>query len=392
MDCNTTEIVEWLADGARDAVEADHVLTQLCERLVACGIRLFRVTVYVRTLDPLYLGRRFIWRADTPVQIDGAPYDLLERPAFRNSPMVFVAEHTATVRRRLADADCPLDFPVLPELREEGVTDYLMVPLVFTNGEVHLASWTTRAPGGFRRAELLGINAIVAPLARVAEVRALRRTATNLLNTYVGRQAGERILAGKIRRGDSEAIHAAIWLSDMRGFTTLADTVRPELLIDVLNRYFDCQVPAIEKHGGEVLKFMGDGLLAIFPVDGDAGARDRVCADVLAAAREARQAVAALEGPASAGTAARVRCGIALHLGEVLYGNIGGASRLDFTCIGPGVNLAARLEKLTGRLGRTILASADFARHCADAFRPAGEFALAGFAQPQVAFGLKDEA
>src|SRR5215468_5683354 len=146
------------------------------------------------------------------------------------------------IRRRLADADCPIDFPMLAELRDEGITDYLASPLLFTDGEIHLATWTTRQPGGFRDAQIEAIESIVAPLARVAEIRALRRTAGNLLDTYVGNSAGERILAGQIRRGDTESIHAAIWLSDMRGFTRLAETVPPRDMISLLNRYFDCQV------------------------------------------------------------------------------------------------------------------------------------------------------
>jgi adenylate cyclase len=209
-----------------------------------------------------------------------------------------------------------------------------------------------------------------------------------LLDTYVGRHAGARILAGQIRRGDTEAIHAAIWLSDMRGFTSLADRLAPQRLIDLLNRYFDAQVPPILDRGGEVLKFMGDGLLAIFPVapeDGDAGT---ACANALAAARDARARIGALTPPADAND---VRFGLALHLGDLLYGNIGGETRLDFTCIGPAVNLAARLEKLAGELGRAILASADFARRCPGALLPVGEFALKGFDAAQRVYGLADE-
>ena len=198
---------------------------------------------------------------------------------------------------------------------------------------------------------------LIAPLARVAEIRAWYRVAGNLLTTYVGKNAGERVLAGHIRRGDTEAIYAAIWLSDMRGFTALADTLPPQDLVDLLNRYFDCQVPAIVDHGGEVLKYMGDGLLAIFPIGAE---RDfsTICAAALAAGKDARDKIAALDTTDRDGSG--LRFGLALHVGDVLFGNIGSGNRLDFTCIGPAVNLAARLEKLAGRLGRTILASEDF--------------------------------
>ena len=181
-----------------------------------------------------------------------------------------------------------------------------------------------------------------------------------LLDTYVGRSPGERILAGHIRRGDIEEIHAAIWLSDMRGFTALADRIPPRQLIDLLNRYFDCQVPAILDHGAEVLKFMGDGLLAIFPIAGDNSDADEVCCRTLAAARQVRTNVAALSETIAAESFDALRFGLALHVGEVLYGNIGSGNRLDFTCIGPAVNLTARIEKLTGQLGRVVLASGRF--------------------------------
>jgi adenylate cyclase len=200
-----------------------------------------------------------------------------------------------------------------------------------------------------------------------------------LLDTYVGHDAGERILAGHIRRGDIEEIHAAIWLSDMRGFTALADTVPPRELIGLLNHYFDCQVPVILDHGAEVLKFMGDGLLAIFTIAGDEA---EVCKRTLAAARQAQTNVAALGRSAMPG----LRFGLALHIGDVLYGNIGSGNRLDFTCIGPAVNCAARIEKLTSQLGREILASDEFARHCPEEFTALGEFRLAGFSAQQPVF------
>jgi adenylate cyclase len=177
-----------------------------------------------------------------------------------------------------------------------------------------------------------------------------------------------------------------IWLSDMRNFTALAGSIPPPDLIVLLNRYFDCQVPPITEHGGEVLKFMGDGLLAIFPLAGETDPRD-VCRAALSAAKAVQEAVASLSGWPATGP----RYGVALHIGELLYGNIGAANRLDFTCIGPAVNLAARLEELASRLGRTTVFSAEFARYCGAGIAPLGEFALAGFRQPQPVYGLADE-
>ncbi|MGC1235889.1 MAG: adenylate/guanylate cyclase domain-containing protein, partial [Xanthobacteraceae bacterium] len=381
-------VVQWLVHGARNAPLSHEVLTELCQRLVAAGLPLWRVMVFVRTLHPEIVGRRFVWHPETGTEVTDGSFELLERRSFIESPMMHVAKTGESFRRRLADPDCIMDYGILHELRAEGVTDYFVAPLHFSGGDVHFSSWSTRQPGGFTDAEIEAIEAIIPPLARIGEIRAWYRVASNLLTTYIGKNAGERVLAGHIRRGDTEAIHAAIWLSDMRGFTVLADTLPPQNLVDLLNRYFDCQVPAIEQHGGEVLKFMGDGLLAIFPI-GAEGDFPAICASALAAGRAARDNIAALDaaedGPA-------LRFGLALHLGDVLFGNIGSGNRLDFTAIGPAVNLAARLEKLAGRLGRTILASEDFVDYCGDdGLQPVGRFAVAGFAAEQMVFGLADE-
>jgi adenylate cyclase len=381
---NIRAITDWLIDGARSAPLPQDVLSQLSERLVACGIPLWRVAVFVNTLHPQIIGRRFIWLPGAGVEISEGRFGLFDTPEFRNNPVARVYATRNALRRRLADPGCAMDFPILQELRAEGVTDYLALPMFFTDGAVQLVTCTTRQPGGFTDSQVAGIEAIMTPLARVAEIRAWRRTASTLLDTYVGHDAGERILAGQIHRGDIEEIHAAIWLSDMRGFTALADRQPPRVLIDLLNRYFDCQVPVILDHGAEVLKFMGDGLLAIFAIAGDEA---KVCMRALAAARQAQANIAELSGAAMPG----LRFGLALHIGDVLYGNIGSGNRLDFTCIGPAVNFAARLEKLAGELGRGILASSEFAKHCAGEFRALGEFTLPGFSAPQRVFGLEDE-
>jgi adenylate cyclase len=386
--CDTTSVAEWLIDGARSAPEPPQVLAQCSERLLGCGIPLWRVAVFVRTLHPDIPGRAFVWRSGEEVQVRAADFELFESEEFRNSPVVAVYKRGVAIRRRLADPACPIDFAVLSDLLAEGATDYLASPLFFTNGATQVATFTTRQPGGFTDAQIAGLEAILAPLARVAEVRALRREATTLLDTYVGHHAGARILDGQIRRGHVEAIQAAIWLSDMRGFTAAADGLPLETLIELLNRYFDCQVPAILESGGEVLKFMGDGLLAIFPIDGADPAA--VCARALAAALDARARIAAMTAPSGLAGGGGIQFGLALHVGQVLYGNIGGGNRLDFTCIGPAVNLAARLEKLAGKLGRTIVASGDFAVHCPGALLPIGEFQVAGFSAAQTGFGIQE--
>jgi len=381
---DTRPVVDWLINGARPAATPQEMFLQLCTRLVAGGIPLWRAGIFVRTLHPDIIGRSFLWRADGEVVVNEAPFEFLGTEEYRKSPILTARTSGKAIRRRLLDPESPLDFPILLELRAEGVTDYLVSPLFFSNGEIHAVSWATRAPQGFSEADIAGLEAVAAPLARVAEGRAWRRVAGVLLDTYVGHRAGERILAGQIRRGHTETIAAAIWLSDLRDFTELTDHRTTDEVIAFLNGYFDCQVPAIAAEGGEVLKFMGDGLLAIFPLEAGRDA-EVVCAAALAAARAAAAAVGKLD---ALGDAAGVRFGLALHIGDLLYGNIGGGNRLDFTAIGPAVNLTSRLERLARDLGQTVVASGEFARHCPAGLEPLGSFALRGFGAPQTVFGL----
>jgi adenylate cyclase len=376
-------VADWLAGGALSGPRSEDVLAELCQRMVECGVPLWRVAVFVTTLHPDVMGRRFLWQAEAGVTTSEALFEITETEDFRTSPFSTVYATRQLLRRRLADSDCPIDFAILRDLRAKGAMDYAAFPLLFTDGTIHVATWTTKHAGGFTLKQFADLESIIAPLARVAEIRALRRTAGNLIDTYVGHQTGERILAGKIRRGYVEAIRAAVWLSDMRGFTMLSEQAPPQAVIGVLNRYFGCQVPAILDHGGEVLKFMGDGLLAIFPIAGDNDAAT-VCRRTLSCALEVRTRIAEL--PCKTENEASIRFGLALHVGEVLYGNIGGGNRLDFTCIGPAVNLAARLEKIAATLGETIVASAYFASHCPRKFARRGKFSMAGFVAPQTVF------
>ena len=383
------DITDWLIDGARSARAPSEMMTQACERLVAAGLPLWRVGVFIQTLHPEIFGRNFIWRPGMEVAVGTADFDVQESAEFKQSPLAILYEKVQEVRYRLDDPESRT-FPFFEDMRAEGVTDYLAIPFLFVDGSIHSTSWTTKHPGGFSDGDLATIRRLVPPLARIIEVTVLRGTATTLLDTYVGNRAGARILSGQIRRGHTETMHAAIWLSDLRGFTALSDRLSPDTMVKVLNGYFDCQVPAILKHGGEVLKFMGDGLLAVFPVEQDGGDGE-VCLRVLEAARKARAGVGALTFPGVGNTTERFRFGVALHVGDVLYGNIGGGNRLDFTCIGPAVNLAARLEKLAGQLHRTIVASSAFAAICSGGWHELGEFPIAGFAMPQHVYGRLDE-
>jgi len=383
------KLTEWLIDGARTAPSPPRMMAETCERLVAAGLPLWRVGIFIRTLHPDIIGRNLIWRPGEEVAVGSANYDTLNSPEFLNSPLAIVFREGREVRA-LLDGPDGKRFPLFDDLRKEGVTDYIALPLVHIDGSFHASSWTTRQPGGFTDEQLNALRSLMAPFARLVEIIRLRRTASILLDTYVGNRAGERILGGQIRRGHTDTMNAAIWLSDLRGFTALSDRLPAETVVDILNQYFDCQVAAIRTHDGEVLKFMGDGLLAVFPIDEYVGDVRKVCARVLEAARESRANVEALQYPIG-DTIERFRFGVALHVGRILYGNIGGGDRLDFTCIGPAINLAARLEKMASRLHRTIVASQAFADACPDAWTDLGEFPIAGFSKPERVYGLGDE-
>jgi len=383
------KVTDWLIDGARSAPSPTRMMAETCERLVQAGLPLWRVGVFVRTLHPDIFGRNFVWRPGAEVVLGTVDFDIRNTPEFRNSPLAIVFGEGREVRCRLDDPESK-SVPFFDDMRAEGVTDYIALPLLFMDGSINASSWTTKQPGGFSDDELAALKTVVTPLARVAEIINLRRTASILLDTYVGNRAGERILGGQIRRGHADSMHAGIWLSDLRGFTALSDRLPAETVVDILNGYFDCQVSSIRAHGGEVLKFMGDGLLAVFPIDEYVGDIQQVCSSVLEAARESRASVEAMHYPIG-DIVERFRFGVALHVGRILYGNIGGGNRLDFTCIGPAVNLAARLEKIAGRLHRTIVASAGFAGICAGGWADLGEFPIAGFSKAERVYGLQDE-
>jgi adenylate cyclase len=383
------QITNWLIDGARSVVNSPRLMAEVCERLVEAGLPLWRVGFFVRTLHPDIFGRNFIWRLGAEVEFGTVDFKILDSPDFHKSPLIHVFQQGLEVRARVDDPQSRR-FPIVEDMRAEGVTDYIALPLLFTDGAVHASSWSTKQPGGFTEEQLAALRQITTPLARVIEIISLRRTASSLLDTYVGNRAGERILGGQIRRGHTESMNAAIWLSDLRGFTALSDRLPSETVVDILNQYFDCQVAAIRSHGGEVLKYMGDGLLAVFPIDEYVGDEQQVCSRVLEAARESRASVMAMRYPIG-DAIERFRFGVALHVGRILYGNIGGGNRLDFTCIGPAVNLAARLEKIASRLHRTVVASEGFAGICRGGWSDLGEFPIAGFSKAERVFGLVDE-
>ena len=367
--------------GAPPSREPQLVLRDLCRRLVRHGMPLYRVGVFVRTLHPNVLGRGFIWHqpSDT-VEVNEAPYDFLQSEQYLRSPIHTVFNQHVEVRRRLADPACPIDYPIIEDLAKEGGTDFLALPLRFINGEVHAASFATRRPGGFSEAEIAGLREIALPLTRIAEIFGYLRKSRDILHAYLGRQAGEKVLEGQIRRGDGQEIRAVLWFCDLRDSTRLADSMsRAEFLV-ILNEFFECVLQPVLDAGGEVLRFIGDAALAIFPVGADAGP---ACRTAVAAAREAMARMQA----ANARRSRPLEFGIGLHLGDVLYGNIGTPTRIEFTVIGAAANEAARIESLCKVLGVPLVLSHLVAEHVPDC-RALGAHRLRGVGAPIELFTL----
>ncbi|MDH3664035.1 MAG: adenylate/guanylate cyclase domain-containing protein, partial [Alphaproteobacteria bacterium] len=245
------------------------------------------------------------------------------------------------VRQRLDLPDTELEPPLFHELKAEGLTEYVALPMAFSDGKIHGTTWATDRPGGFDDAHLAEIEDLLPIFSLLLEILLNRHVTVGLLNTYVGQHAGERILKGQITRGSSETVHAAIWLCDLRGFTAMSERQSRDQLVTSLNQYFDHMAPAVERHGGEILKFIGDAMLALFPLD-----TDHACERARRAAIEARDAMRECNAERQEGGEGGLELGIALHAGDIMYGNIGAANRLDFTIIGPAVNLTSCMEGL----------------------------------------------
>ncbi|MGA7808706.1 adenylate/guanylate cyclase domain-containing protein [Bradyrhizobium sp.] len=373
------EVVHWLTNDTRDERFIDNIFAELCMRLQRAGIPVKRASLHVLIHHPQWLGARIMW-ADgmREATIERVDYDVRGRPEYIDSPANEIHNGATEVRENLErDPARRRKHALYNEMRAKGLTDYVAWPLYHTLGKRHIVSFATDRPGGFDDAQISGLLKLLPVLALVSEIRIKNRLARTLLETYVGSHAGELILAGATRRGSGTTVRAAIMICDLRDFTRISDNWPRDDVIDLLNGYFDAMSEPIARHGGEILKFIGDGLLAIFPLS-----QPSACADLLHAVAEARQAMVALNEKNSETGRAPLNYGV--HVGDVMYGNIGSRTRLDFTVIGPAVNMASRLEALTKQLGRPVLLSrafADFVEGDFDLER-VGEYPVRGFNDP----------
>jgi adenylate cyclase len=375
------EVVDWLTNGTRDERFIDNIFAEMCIRLQQAGIPVKRASLHILIQHPQWLGARMIW-ADgmREAEISRFDYEVFERAEYIGSPGQELHDGATEVRENLeADPASGRRHTIYDDMRAKGLTDYAAWPLYHTLGKRHFVTFATDRPGGFDAAHIAGLLKLLPVLALVSEIRVKNRLARTLLETYVGAHAGELILAGATRRGTGTTVRAAIMICDLRDFTRISDNWPRDDVIDLLNSYFDAMSEPIAKHGGEILKFIGDGLLAIFPLSEPAA-----CANLLNAVSEARQAMLALSENNSVTGRAPLNYGIGVHVGDVMYGNIGSRTRLDFTVIGPAVNMASRLEALTKQLGRTVLLSRAFADLVGSEFdlERVGEHPVRGFNDP----------
>jgi adenylate cyclase len=376
----------WLAGNAAAPLPELHA--GFCRELVGLGFPLWRSSLGLELLHPEQSGVRLIWSLDREPRIDTAPRGIEDTPAYLSSPVKIVDDTDRPFRRRLTEPNP--DLPILEELRAEGATDYIIFPLPFLDRtRSTYLSFVTKGPEGFAEPQLELLETSSKLISPYAERRALRRMAIDLLDTYVGHHAGERVFSGQVRRGAVDSIQAAILMADLRGFTALSKLRERDVVIETLNLWFDSITTAIEAEDGEVLKFMGDGLLAIFRAE--AGVAD-ACRRAYKAASAAAAVIKEHNSTRGNGGAPIIEFAVGLHVGEVAYGNVGGRRRLDFTVLGPAVNYASRLQDLAKRLNQPMLASREFAEALHQDVPELGSYPLRGIGASERVFALPLEA
>jgi adenylate cyclase len=388
------ELTAWITEAGLAGHDEISTLTGFCERAVAFGLPLARAIILADTLHPMYQGRAFRWNRDKETTVL-TEYGRTEEDLGRwmRSPFFYLEESGETMIRRRLTSESQGEFSIFPELVASGMTDYVAIVNRFAteatigNMDGVYSSWATDDRAGFSDADIADIRRVTPLLALTVKAESLTRIAETLVETYLGRDAGRRVLAGRISRGVAEPIDAAIWFSDLRGYTRIADRANPAEIIPLLNQYADAVISAIHEHSGDVLKLMGDGVLAIFT----APDRNRACQAALAAAEDAPRRVADLNKRRSAAGLGTTELYLGLHVGEVFYGNVGSKERLDFTIVGPAVNEVSRIAAMCRSIDQPLLLSSVFAAALGNSrsrLVSVGRYALRGVARPQELYTL----
>jgi adenylate cyclase len=389
-------LVAWIAEAGLAGKSETAIVTGFCNRLVALGIPLARAAVVIDTLHPIYEGRAFLWHGpDKEMTIFEYGRTDAGEPAERwhRSPLYHLVQSgEAYLRRRLSERT-DTEFEFLAEIRAAGMTDYLALINRFAadgiigDMDCVYSYWIAGGANGFADADIVDIKRVVPLLALAVKSASLARIAKTLVETYLGRGASERVLNGRIAPGIADRIEAVLWFSDLRGYTRITDTAPPEHIIPLLNDYTDVIVSAIHEQGGDVLKFMGDGTLAIFTAEN----RSDACQAALRAMGGAQRGVAALNQRRIAQDLPVTEMYLGLHVGEVFYGNVGSKHRLDFTVVGPAVNEVSRIAALCRSVDQPVLVSEAFATAVggADGYLVSvGRFALRGVGRGQDLYTL----
>ena len=375
------QALDWLMRQTATQPFIDNIFVEMCMRLAAEGVPVARATLHFSTLNPQWLGARILWRTGmTAADIQTFGYGVELTSQYLDSPIHAINDGVDEVRQHIEGHEGTGSWhPLYDDLQQEGYTDYVAWPLEHTHGRRHVVSYATDLAGGFSDEHIAFLKDLLPALALVSEIRLKNRLARTLLETYVGPHASEQILAGATTRGSGVTVGAAIMICDLRDFTKLSDIWPRDDVIELLNGYFDAMSEPIEKFGGEILKFMGDGLLAIFPLS-----NPDACLNLMRAIAEAQTAMVALNIRNVESGHDALGYGIGVHVGDVMYGNIGSKRRLDFTVIGPAVNVASRLESLTKEIKRPVLLSRAFVEMagCAAVLENLGSYPLRGLGEP----------
>jgi adenylate cyclase len=397
-DADVDRIAAWLIErGLAGGSEAE-LLHGFCARCCEAGLQLSRAAAIIDTLHPIYEGRAFRWRNDgvpEDVVVEYGSTDEGEAAAtWQQSPLYRLWSTGEDELRRRIGPEEPAEFPLLAQLSRDGQTDYLAFVHRFARESVIggmdciYSAWMTADPGGFREPDLTALRRLVPPLALSMKCASLTRIAGTLVEVYLGQDAGRRVLSGRISRGVAERISAVLWFSDLRGYTAITDTAPPDEVIPLLNDYADAVISAIRKAGGEVLKLIGDGVLAIFRADDPTAA----CRAALGAEASLRRGVHALNARRASDGRPVTHVYLGLHIGDVFYGNIGSVDRLDFTVVGPAVNEVSRIAAMCRSADRGVLLSADFVAATPEPERATlvsvGRYALRGVGQSKELFTL----
>ena len=330
--------IDWIMRGAWLCKTPEELTATVAAKLLADGVAISRMSVMIWSLHPMIAGRFYVWQKDTgKVESFNPSYDIHEHPSFINSPLRHVSQGLGGVRQRLDGSPIEFNFPIIEDLKDAGATDYVAMPLPFSNGQINVLTLSCDHPKGFTTANLGLVFECSSVISRYYEVFALKENAEALLETYLGKRTGTRVLGGEIRRGDGDDIEAAILFCDLRASTRLEEDLGRGPYINLLNQFFEAVTGIINENDGEVLKFIGDAVLAIFPVTSD---QPEACQRAL---NSAMSIVDQLCGEDAENWAEEVDCAIGIDFGDVTYGNIGSRERLDFTVIGQAANIAARL-------------------------------------------------